>query len=373
MRLLDRYLLRELLIPLSYCLTGFFIFWIAFDLLSEVDDFQRLKLRFGDVVEYYAIKTPEMLVMVIPIAFLLALLYALTHHARHHEITAIRAAGVSLWRLSWPYLGVGLGLTLALFAINELWVPEATVAAERVLQRYVGAGASTALSRWERKVGFRNARENRTWVIAAFNTLDYQMINPHVVWILPDGVRRELAAERGAWSGDHWTFTNAQETVHSAPGLALTETSWQTNVLSVPEFTESPREILSAVKISKVASYKDTRRAQFSIREILDYKRLHPEDTDKMAMLDTKFHARLAGPWTCLVVVLIALPFGAASGRRNVFAGVASSIVICFAYFVLQQLALAVGVRGTITPWVAAWAPNTFFAVTGLALTWRVR
>jgi len=66
--------------------------------------------------------------------------------------------------------------------------------------------------------------------------------------------RRELAAERGAWSGNHWTFTNAQETVHSAPGLALTETSWQTNVLSVPEFTESPREILSAVKISKVAS-----------------------------------------------------------------------------------------------------------------------
>ena len=45
MRLLDRYLLREVLIPFGYCLSGFLIFWISFDLLTEVDDFQRQKLQ----------------------------------------------------------------------------------------------------------------------------------------------------------------------------------------------------------------------------------------------------------------------------------------------------------------------------------------
>ena len=90
-------------------------------------------------------------------------------------------------------------------------------------------------------------------------------------------------------------------------------------------------------------------------------------------MLDTKFHGRLAAAWTCLVVVLIALPFGADSGRRNVFVGVASSIVICFAYFVFLQLALALGTGGWVVPWVAAWAPNGFFAWCGLILTARVR
>jgi lipopolysaccharide export LptBFGC system permease protein LptF len=73
------------------------------------------------------------------------------------------------------------------------------------------------------------------------------------------------------------------------------------------------------------------------------------------------------------VVVLIALPFGAGTGRRNVAVGVASSILICFVYFVLQQLALALGTGGYVTPWVAAWAPNAFFAIGGLFLTWRIR
>src|SRR6266540_1111846 len=116
MRLLDRYLLRELLIPFGYCLIGFLIFWISFDLFAELSNFQKLKLTAGDVLAYYVIKTPELLVVVLPIPFLLDLLYSLTNHARHHELTAIRAAGVSVWRLCVPYLGIGLAATFCLFA-----------------------------------------------------------------------------------------------------------------------------------------------------------------------------------------------------------------------------------------------------------------
>jgi lipopolysaccharide export LptBFGC system permease protein LptF len=110
-----------------------------------------------------------------------------------------------------------------------------------------------------------------------------------------------------------------------------------------------------------------------SIRELLDYKRLHAGDSSRSALVDTKLHGRVAAPWTCLVVVLIALPFGAMSARRNVYVGVASSLSICFSYFVLLQVCLALGVRGTVPPWLAAWAPNGLFALAGVGLTWRVR
>jgi lipopolysaccharide export system permease protein len=73
------------------------------------------------------------------------------------------------------------------------------------------------------------------------------------------------------------------------------------------------------------------------------------------------------------VVVLIAIPFGAVGGRRNVFVGVASSILICFVYFVLQQVGLALGTSGSLPPWLAAWFPNLSFGLTGLWLTSRVR
>ena len=85
------------------------------------------------------------------------------------------------------------------------------------------------------------------------------------------------------------------------------------------------------------------------------------------------FDGRLAAPWTCLVVVLIAIPFGAASGRRNLFFGVAGSIFICFGFFVIQQVSLAMGSGGHWPPWLAAWLPNMIFGGAGLLLTARVR
>ncbi len=139
MRLLDRYLLRELIVPLTYCLGGFLIFWVTYDLFTEISNFQRNHLRAGDIAEYYFVKAPEMLVIVIPLALLLALLYALTNHARHHELTAIRAAGINLWRLALPYFGVALAAGLALFLLNELAVPDGAEKADQIFLRRAGA------------------------------------------------------------------------------------------------------------------------------------------------------------------------------------------------------------------------------------------
>ena len=73
------------------------------------------------------------------------------------------------------------------------------------------------------------------------------------------------------------------------------------------------------------------------------------------------------------MVVLIAIPFGAPSGRRNVFYGVAGSLALGFAFFVLQRLGFALGQGGQVAPWLAAWLPNIFFTGTGIVLINRGR
>ena len=123
MRLHDRYLFRELLTPLAYCLGGFLVFWISYFFFTQLDEMQEHKLRLFDCAEYAVAMMPGFFVMVLPIALLLALLYALTHHARHHELTALRAAGISLWRLCAPYFAVGLLASGIYFFLNEVAVP----------------------------------------------------------------------------------------------------------------------------------------------------------------------------------------------------------------------------------------------------------
>ena len=73
---------------------------------------------------------------VLPMALMLSLLYALTQHMRHNEITAIRTAGVSLWRLCLPYIAVGTAGTLALFALNEYCVPDAANREDLIMHRH---------------------------------------------------------------------------------------------------------------------------------------------------------------------------------------------------------------------------------------------
>lgn len=374
MRLLDRYLLRELLIPFSYCLIGFLIFWMSFDIFAQLSEFQnKFRLKPVEVAEYYLVRTPETLVQVLPIAFLLALLYALTNHARHHELTAMRAAGVSLLRLSLPYLGLGFLLSLGVFAINELWAPQSVEAAEEILNRHQARRNDAARKGWESNTGFYHSqygdKDRRWWLVESYHLVTGDMVRPHVIWLPPDGPRLEIFAESAAYVNRVWTFTNVNVLEYSGD----LPTQDKKELLSMPVFVETPEQFKSQLKINKLNSFKSVRKAQLSVREIWEYERLHPTDTSKRAMLDTKLHGRLAAPWTCFVVVLIALPFGAATGRRNVAVGVASSILICFTYFVLLQLALALGTGGYVLPWVAAWSPNAFFALLGLALTWRGR
>jgi lipopolysaccharide export system permease protein len=371
MRLLDRYLLREVLVPLFYCLSGFLLLWVSFDVIAELKYLQEQKLHVLDIAEFYLVKTPEIVVLILPMALLLALLYTLTNHARNHEITAIRAAGVSLWRLCLPYFAVGLLASLTLFALNEFWVPKSSDAADAILARRSPPKTTYGrdkLVKW----GFTNSRAGRVWQIGVYDLKTGEMINPKVFSKQRDGSYLLLSAERGVRTNGVWTFYHASEYRYPAQTNSLPVLLGETNVARRPQFSETLEEIQSEIQIGTGNTLAKAKQADIPISDIINYLRLHPQPA-QAAPLFTKLHGRLAAPWTCLVVVLIAIPFGAASGRRNVFVGVASSILICFIFFVLQQVSLALGAGGHVPSWLAGWFPNLAFGLAGLWMTARVR
>jgi lipopolysaccharide export system permease protein len=373
MRLHDRYLFRELLTPLIYCLGGFLVFWISFFFFTELAHMQESKLHALDCVEYAAAMTPGFLVLALPIALLLALLYALTHHARYNEITALRAAGVGLWRLCVPYFVVGLAAAAFYFGLNECVVPRCNEWAQQILNRYVTTDSGPQNKTRYYKSGFRNARAHRIWQIEIFDTTTATMTHPNVNWTLPDGSWQLLLAERAIYTNRSWTFFNAQLFARTTVTGNLVPIL-STNVLVMEAFDETPRQIARNLKFSDADDLLKSHSADIPVAELWAYIRDNPDISAKeKAQLLTKLYGRLAAPWTCLVVVFIAIPFAAAPGRRNLFFGVAGSIFICFAYFILQQVGLALGMNGFMPPWLAAGLPNLFFALLGIFLTLRIR
>lgn len=374
MRLLARYLLRECLVALGFCFSAFLIFWIATDLISNLHDMQDKHMRGGDVLAYYFFKIPEFLPIALPVALLLAMLYAITNHARHNEITAMRAAGVSLWRLSLPYFSIGLAATLLLFFLNEQVAPDATDRAMEVMNARTKTRSEKDNRDIKKNLSFSNSRDGRAWHIAVYSKKTRQMIGPSIDWRLSDGTVRSIFADRAVYTNHMWTFYDVRES-RRAPGPNSVNVKTQTNALSFPEFSETPDVIKSEISISdRFDNEGRTHRADLPIADIRNYFRLHPNpDRAFKAKLYTKFQGRLAGPATCLAVVLLAVPFAAGTGRRNVFVGVAASIVIFFTYYILQQVGLAFAEAGRVPPWFGAWFPNLLVAVAGIWMMARVR
>src|SRR5581483_2914665 len=95
----------------------------------------------------------------------------------------------------------------------------------------------------------------------------------------------------------------------------------KTNYLAMPEFRETPIEVQSDIKVNKYrGTITKTHRADIPLSDIVNYLRFHPQPDRKMRnWLFTKLHGRFAGPFACLVVVIVAIPFSARSGRRNIF------------------------------------------------------
>jgi lipopolysaccharide export system permease protein len=372
MRLLDRYLLRELLTPLVLCLGGFLIFWVSLDLFQQLNEMQENKLHLLDVLEYAAAMVPAFLVTILPIILLLALLYTLTAHARHNEITAMRAAGISLWRICVPYYLTGLVAAVGVYALNEYVVPDCSLWADQIMHRYVKADQNADVQKDLRGRDFRNTSGTRHWVLGEFHPDNGEISQPLVVWRRPDGSTMKIQAELARFTNNVWTFYNVHEYVQ-ATGAPTNQQLAQTNVLAMPEFDERPSQMINELKIDEYRRM-DTSDLDIPLPDILGYLHHHPHLTRKdTGWLQTQLQRRFSTPATCLVVVMIAVPFGAVSGRRNLFTGVASSIFICFFFIIIQKVSLAYGTNGNVPAWLAAWLPNFIFAGTGLFLTLRAK
>jgi lipopolysaccharide export system permease protein len=372
MRLLDRYLLRELFVPLAYCFSGFLIFWVAFDLYDKLQYLQSLRLSLKDFATYYLLLLPGMLFVALPVGLLLALLYALTNHARYNELIAIRAAGISLWRLSAPYFVVGILCSVALFLVNDVWLPDSSDRAEKLLYERRIEHLGTPEQAWAADVNFRNARDERIWSIGGYHSAAGVMTNVVLDWKLPGGARRHIMAARGVWTNDQWLFQGVGQFTYLAPDDV--PPLHKVVELMIPELTETPGDIDRAIRAEGLDRRKVGKKPVMSLQQVRQYLALNPDlSAENAAFFHTQFHGRLAEPWKCLVVVFIAIPFAEVSGRRNVFVGVASSIFICFFFVVVSQFSLTLGTAGRLPPWLAAWLPNLLFATGGLGLLFKAR
>ena len=136
MKLINKYILRNLLTPLLYCLVGFILIFLIFDLFDNANDFLSSNMTFRDILYYYSLIIPAFMVQVVPACLMLSTLFCLATLTRHSEIIAMRACGINIHRIARPFVVVGIIGSLITLYINEQVVPTKGYRAEQFKQSH---------------------------------------------------------------------------------------------------------------------------------------------------------------------------------------------------------------------------------------------
>src|SRR3954447_2715069 len=177
MRRLDRYVVRYFLQAYFYCIAGFVSIWFIFDISDNISTFLDQRISRLLILKYYLTQVPQILVILLPAALLLALLFSLGRLSRSNEIVSMLTSGVSLPRILAPLFLVGLLSTAASTALNYSLAPHGEYARKRLLEdpasRRQQLGSTGQI--------FRNRTDNRTWFIQQFFPGETKFNNVHIV------------------------------------------------------------------------------------------------------------------------------------------------------------------------------------------------
>ena len=364
-KIIDRYLLREYLKPVFFCLSGFIMIFVVWDLLDHISKFINAATPIPVIAKYYAFMLAPSLPMIVPASLLFATLYTLWSLTRTNQITAMRASGISLQRLMMPFILVGILFSLGLLALSETYVPNMAMWAQQFkYNRYKVVEQEIA-----KNVYFINGRAHRKWQIGE---IDYQKPTTlkaiSITQDRADGTKQtKISAERAEWlDGEWWLFSIKRRDFNKDGNPMGKEHTVANSEMGKPlgMLTESPDDIVASNKPWEFCS-------AFEIWKHIKYQ---PNiSIEGRAALRYDMHNRLAMPWACLVVTLFGIPAGARSGRQSLVNAMLFVILIFLAFYAINLGGLYLGKQRVLAEWVAAWLSNIVFLSVGIIMSYKLR
>lgn len=370
MTLIDRYILREWLGMLMLVLAATMGLLLMQAMYDDFGDLLDVGAGAVDIVFYFAVKLPSYLSVVLPIAILLSLLYTLGALHRNLEITALRAAGLGLGRITRGIWGIGVvlcGLTWVLNSTVIPWSVEESRAVWDGLKFRDEAKAETA----DRvgvapSVAFDNRAESRIWFMNRYSRYTQRGYGVTVTEL--DEQRREktrIHAREAYFDAEQaaWVFREGRETwLDLETGVVMRTKAFTERV--VPYYQENPALML-------VFDIDPEDLSFFELRRVIAY--YSTEDSPKVVAYLVRYYGMLADTLGPLIIIAIAIPFAVAGVRVSPVVGVSKSIGLFALYFVLLKISTALGARGVWEPWWAAVAPNVMMLATGLGFLAKAR
>ena len=361
MHRIDRYLLKEMLVPAF--IGGVLV------LMLLVGNWLYILLRLLytgssgiDILRVLLYRLPNVFMTALPASLLLGVALGVNRLERDRELMSLRMTGVRLTRLVTPYIVVGIVFSGVLFALQEKIMPPATHAAE-MLTRKLMWGSPTAVAPQDVvfKVGqdYMYVRQVDPVTQTLYGVVVCK-IDQGPTWLTIPVAENH----RGQW------FFKRDPVTHELPKLYIFKPGSDPvyGEIEGKGYLNLQENVMSY--ISDQPSTADELNFD-QLQELLNGIRGSGVGAGLMlapAQLTFQLHRKIAAPLAALVAVLIAIPLAVLFGRSGGYTGLLLSVVVAFCFVVSQQWAQVLAETNRLQPIFAAWAPDGLFGLLGIIL-----
>jgi len=356
---LHRYVIREYLKAFFLSLSGLILIYIVVLFFQKVDTFIKHQAPFLLIFEYLLYKIPEVIFQwTLPYAVLLSTLLTLGNLSRHSEITAMKAGGVSLYRITIPLFIIALFISLFSFLGNEYLVPLTNQKTRYLLSVKVRKEQQTSFFK-NYKLWYHSDRG--IYNIQLLDTKE-KVLKGITLYQFDDQFRctRRIDAREAKWTDGKWKFYQGAIREFGEGGSIRT-VPFLEQEFSLPEDWESFQRI-------------EHQAREMSYTELRNYiQKIRGSGYDATRYL-ADLYSKLSYPFLNLIMVLIGIPFALKTGRSGgVALSIGISVMIGFAYGVTFYVFLSFGKSGVLPPFLAAWTPTLIFGLAGIFTLMSIR
>jgi lipopolysaccharide export system permease protein len=356
MRQLDRYVLKEMFVPLFTGTIAIAMLFMANDLIAIFKTFNVNNVPFASIAQLVLYKFPFWLSLTIPVGCTMGVSLALARLTRENEVNAMRAAGVPIRRILWPVLVVGLAMTLFNWVVVEKIMPP-SIARFRETQAQVAAlamgpeFASKVFHRLDRySVYMGTVMRQPDGSVEILDVLAIETPQPNSYWIY---ISKRGTYDKGSWQFDEGKVFMIEDdrltVLKSDQSLRIEEPIRIADIFSNPLPEEMPAEELKAAI--------DQARAR----------------GDRVRDLEVNYHFKFSLPASCVVFAITGALASIRFARTGAFAGVLISFGLVILYYNLFVICKdIVGRLGWLPPIPAAWLPNALYLFVAFWLLRRI-
>ena len=353
MNIFDKYIIKKFLTEFVFTVLIIVSVICVIDFTEKNDDFIQHNLTMKQIVfEYYVFLFPYFSNLLAPITIFIAVVFVTAQLAARTEIVAIMASGVSFRRLLTPYLAAAALVGLFIFALTGWVLPLANKERVRFERAYVKLpyrfkGRDVHIRIGPRSYVYMESYDNTHNVGYRFalETIDSTILH------------RRMTADAITWDSTKQAWHLTQQLVRTFRGPQ------DESLLTIPArdttLRLTPKDFASHYREEETLTLP---QLNVFIREMQE------RGADDTATYLSAKYERYSYPFATLILTLIGVSLSARKSRAGVGGQIALGFVLAFVFIIFVMLSRNLAQVGSLPPLVAAWVPNTIFAVIGLAL-----